>query len=138
MELRNLLTIGRVFDPIDLGHQACRQLGIPSRIAVAGLNPHAGEQGLMGDEEQRNAPVVGWPATRGSTTAPSPRTRSSWLDGRWDMVVAMYHDQGLIPMKLVQHGTSVNWTVGLPIIRTSPDHGTAYDMPEPAGPTRVR
>jgi 4-hydroxy-L-threonine phosphate dehydrogenase PdxA len=50
------------------------------------------------------------------------------LDGRWDMVVAMYHDQGLIPMKLVQHGTSVNWTVGLPIIRTSPDHGTAYDI----------
>ena len=50
------------------------------------------------------------------------------LDGRWDLVVAMYHDQGLIPMKLAQHRTAVNWTIGLPIVRTSPDHGTAYEI----------
>lgn len=133
MELRNLLTIGRVFDPIDLGHQACRQLGIRSpRIAVAGLNPHAGEDGLMGDEEQR----IIEPAVRMARDAgidangpfPADSVFREALDGRWDMVVAMYHDQGLIPMKLVQHGTSVNWTIGLPIIRTSPDHGTAYDI----------
>ena len=133
MELRNLLTIGRVFDPIDLGHQACRQLGIPSpRIAVAGLNPHAGEEGLMGDEEQRIiAPAVRMVRDAGidaNGPFPGDSVFREALDGRWDMVVAMYHDQGLIPMKLVQHGTSVNWTVGLPIIRTSPDHGTAYDI----------
>ncbi|MDG2199606.1 MAG: 4-hydroxythreonine-4-phosphate dehydrogenase PdxA [Phycisphaerales bacterium] len=133
MELRNLLTIGRVFDPIDLGHHACRELGIPSpRIAVAGLNPHAGEQGLMGDEEQR----VIEPAVRMARDAgidangpfPADVVFRQALEGRWDLVVAMYHDQGLIPMKLVQHRTAVNWTVGLPIIRTSPDHGTAYDI----------
>ena len=133
MELRNLLTIGRVFDPIDLGHQACRQLGIAApRIAVAGLNPHAGEQGLMGDEEQRIiAPAVRMARDAGIDAHgpfPADSVFREALDGRWDMVVAMYHDQGLIPMKLVQHGTSVNWTVGLPIIRTSPDHGTAYDI----------
>lgn len=133
MELRNLLTIGRVFDPIDLGNDACRQLGINApRIAVAGLNPHAGENGLMGDEEKR----IIEPAIRMAKDAgidangpfPADVVFREALDGRWDLVVAMYHDQGLIPMKLVQPRTSVNWTVGLPIIRTSPDHGTAYDI----------
>ena len=133
MELRNLLTIGRVFDPIDLGHQACIDLGIPApRIAVCGLNPHAGEQGMLGDEEVRIIqPAIQMAQDVGMNVQgpfPADTIFKQALDGRWDLVVAMYHDQGLIPMKLAQHRTSVNWTIGLPIIRTSPDHGTAYDI----------
>ena len=133
MDLRNLLTIGSVFDPIDLGHQACLDLGIAApRIAVAGLNPHAGESGLFGDEETR----VIEPAIRMARDAgidvhgplPGDSVFREAIEGRWDLVVAMYHDQGLIPMKLAQHRSAVNWTVGLPFVRTSPDHGTAYDI----------
>ncbi len=133
MDLRNLLTIGCVFDPIDLGHQACLDLGIPApRIAVAGLNPHAGESGLFGDEESR----VIEPAVRMARDAgidvhgplPGDSVFREAIEGRWDLVVAMYHDQGLIPMKLAQHRSAVNWTVGLPFVRTSPDHGTAYGL----------
>jgi 4-hydroxythreonine-4-phosphate dehydrogenase len=133
MELRNLMTIGRVFDPIDLGHQACLDLGIPApRIAVCGLNPHAGENGLFGDEETRVIrPAIQMARdagidVHGPFAADSIFTQA--IEGRWDLVVAMYHDQGLIPMKLTQHRTAVNWTIGLPIIRTSPDHGTAYEI----------
>ena len=132
MELRNLLTIGRVFDPIDLGHQACIDLGIPApRIAVCGLNPHAGEQGLLGDEEIRIIqPAIQMAQDAGMNVHgpfPADTIFKQAIDGKWDLVVAMYHDQGLIPMKLAQHRTSVNWTIGLPIIRTA-DHGTAYDI----------
>jgi 4-hydroxythreonine-4-phosphate dehydrogenase len=133
MELRNLLTIGRVFDPIDLGHQACIDLGIPApRIAVCGLNPHAGEQGLLGDEEIRIIQPAIQMAQDAGMNVHGPFSADTIfkqaIDGQWDLVVAMYHDQGLIPMKLAQHRTSVNWTIGLPIVRTSPDHGTAYDI----------
>ena len=102
------------------------------RIAVAGLNPHAGEHGLFGLEEQTVIePAVACCRARGiDVSGPFPadtlfvRARR----GEFDAVVACYHDQGLIPVKLVAFGRAVNVTLGLPIIRTSVDHGTAFDI----------
>jgi 4-hydroxythreonine-4-phosphate dehydrogenase len=133
MDIRNVLTIGRVFDPIDLGHDACRQLGIDRpRIAVTGLNPHAGENGHIGDEESRLIePAIRVARDAGiDATGPHPADTVfiAAASGEYDLVVAMYHDQGLIPVKLLGWDKAVNWTVGLPIIRTSPDHGTAFDI----------
>jgi 4-hydroxythreonine-4-phosphate dehydrogenase len=108
------------------------------RVAVAALNPHAGEQGHFGDEEARViAPAI--EAARGRLEAAGvtaelvgPRVPDAVFrehaDGRFDAVVAMYHDQGLIPVKLVDFEDAVNVTLGLPIVRTSPDHGVAYDI----------
>ena len=133
MEVRNLLTIGAVFDPIDLGHAACVQLGVARpRIAVCGLNPHAGEGGQFGDEESR---VIG-PAIEMARAAgmdvhgpfPADTIFKPAVEGKWDLVVAMYHDQGLIPVKMLAFDEAVNVTLGLPLIRTSPDHGTAFDL----------
>ena len=133
MELRNVLTIGRIFDPIDLANDAMLELGFARpRIAVCGLNPHAGEQGLFGDEETRLIE----PALRALTQAgidargpfPADTVFTRALDGEFDLVAAMYHDQGLIPIKLLEWRSAVNVTLGLPIIRTSPDHGTAFDI----------
>lgn len=133
MDVRNHLTIGRVFDPIDLGNQACLALGIKSpRIAVCGLNPHAGEGGLLGDEETRIIqPAIDMAQQAGiNATGPWPADTifSEAVKGTYDLVVAMYHDQGLIPLKLMEQGKSSNWTIGPPIVRTSPDHGTAFDI----------
>jgi 4-hydroxythreonine-4-phosphate dehydrogenase len=106
---------------------------IPSpRLAVAGLNPHAGDQGLFGDEEERIiAPAVGLLRQEG-IQADGPMVPDAVFkmaaDGLFDVVVAMYHDQGLIPLKLLERDQAVNVTLGLPIIRTSVDHGTAYDI----------
>ena len=102
------------------------------RIAVAGLNPHAGEHGLFGREEEAViAPAIACCRARGiDVSGPFPgdtifvRARK----GEFDVVVAAYHDQGLIPVKLVAFGRAVNVTLGLPIIRTSVDHGTAFDI----------
>jgi 4-hydroxythreonine-4-phosphate dehydrogenase len=102
------------------------------RIGVAGLNPHAGENGLLGREEERViAPTIA--ALRregldvdGPFAADTLFVRAA--RGAFDVVIAMYHDQGLVPVKLVAFGTSVNVTLGLPIIRTSVDHGTAFDI----------
>ncbi len=133
MDIRNVLTIGRVFDPIDLGHQACLAMGIEEpRVAVCGLNPHAGENGLFGDEETRLIePAIKMAREQGiNCHGPFPGD-TIFRDaeaGRWDLVVAMYHDQGLIPIKLLAFDEAVNLTLGLPIIRTSPDHGTAFDL----------
>jgi 4-hydroxythreonine-4-phosphate dehydrogenase len=131
MKLRDVLTIGRVFDPIDLGHQACRQLGIEKpRIAVCGLNPHAGENGQFGDEETRVIRPAIDVACHAGIDARGPFPADTvFIDaaaGEYDLVVAMYHDQGLIPVKLLGWDKAVNWTLGLPIVRTSPDHGTAF------------
>ena len=133
MELRNVLTIGRVFDTIDLGVEACRLLGIESaRVAVCGVNPHAGEDGLMGDEEERLIK----PAMRMAEAA-GMRVSGPWpgdtvfrgaIRGEFDLVVAMYHDQGLIAVKTTAFDEAVNVTIGLPTVRTSPDHGTAFDI----------
>jgi 4-hydroxythreonine-4-phosphate dehydrogenase len=102
------------------------------RIAVAGLNPHAGEEGLFGHEETRIiAPAVARVRRKGvlaSGPYPADSLFHQAVDGRFDAVIAMYHDQGLIPLKLLHFHDAVNVTLGLPIIRTSPDHGTAYDI----------
>ena len=133
MDVRNVLTIGKVYDPIDLGHQFCRQLGIGKpRIAVCGLNPHAGENGMFGDEETRIIRPAIEAAKRIGIDAHGPFPGDTVFIGAaagdWDLVVAMYHDQGLIPVKLLGWDKAVNVTVGLPIVRTSPDHGTAFDI----------
>lgn len=129
----NAITIGRVHDTIDLGNEACRALGIERpRIAVAGLNPHAGEEGLLGDEEKRIiAPAIAHAQRNGIDAQgpfPGDTVFNAAIKGRYDLVVAMYHDQGLIPVKLLAFDSAVNVTTGLPVWRTSPDHGTAYDI----------
>jgi 4-hydroxythreonine-4-phosphate dehydrogenase len=108
-----------------------QRLGRAPRIAVAGLNPHAGEEGQFGTEEQTIiAPAVAELAQERDFTGPlSPDTvfhRAT--QGEYDGVLCMYHDQGLIPLKLLAFDTGVNVTLGLPFPRTSPDHGTAFDI----------
>lgn len=102
------------------------------RIGVCGLNPHAGEQGLFGDEEARViTPAIDAAAERGvHCSGPVPADAGFYMatKGTYDALIAMYHDQGNIPVKLLAFDTGVNVTLGLPIIRTSPDHGTAYDI----------
>lgn len=133
MDIRNVLTIGRVFDPIDLGNKALKRLGIDKpRIAVCGLNPHASEHGLFGDEEARLIePAITVAREQGIDAHgpfPADTIFRDAVRGRWDLVVAMYHDQGLIPIKLLSFEEAVNVTLGLPIVRTSVDHGTAFDI----------
>ncbi len=133
MEIRNLLTIGRVHEPIALGHELCVSLGIAKpRIAVCGLNPHAGENGLFGDEEIRVIkPAIDMARASGIDAHGPFSADTIFIDaaaGAWDLVVAMYHDQGLIPVKLLGWDKAVNVTLGLPIVRTSPDHGTAFNI----------
>lgn len=109
------------------------RLGIARpRLLVCGLNPHAGDGGLLGREElDVIAPAIAAARAEGLVVEGpvSAEAAFRWmLDGRADMVVAMYHDQGLAPLKLIDFGRSVNWTLGLPIVRTSVDHGTADDL----------
>lgn len=103
------------------------------RLVVAGFNPHAGEGGMFGDEERRAvAPAVRALARRRDLTVTGPLAPDTLFaqarEGRWDLIVCLYHDQGLIPFKLLALHSGVNVTAGLPIIRTSPDHGTAFDL----------
>ena len=134
MGLWGKLNIGAVFQPIELIHQALVEwFDIPKpRIAVAGLNPHASENGQFGDEEERIiAPAILMARDQGiDVTGPYPPDTIflKARDGHYDAVVCMYHDQGLIPVKLLAFDRAVNITLGLPIIRTSPDHGTAFDI----------
>ncbi|WP_428390031.1 4-hydroxythreonine-4-phosphate dehydrogenase PdxA [Mucisphaera sp.] len=133
MDIRNALTIGAVYDPIDLGAQACRHMGIDNpRVAVAGLNPHASENGLFGDEEQRLITPAIEMARQHGVRAEGPFPADTLFTPanlkRYDLFVAMYHDQGLIPVKMLAFDEAVNVTLGLPIIRTSVDHGTAFDI----------
>ena len=133
-ELRHGFKIGTVFDPIDLAHQALKDwFGIEHpRIAVCGLNPHAGENGQFGDEEKRIIEPAIFMARQHGIDAQGPFSADTIFykaaQGGYDLVVAMYHDQGLIPVKLLDFHNSVNLTLGLPIIRTSVDHGTAFDI----------
>jgi 4-hydroxythreonine-4-phosphate dehydrogenase len=105
---------------------------VPPRIAVAGLNPHAGEHGLFGREEETViAPAIACCRAKGidvSGPFPADTVFVRARKGEFDVVVACYHDQGLIPVKLVAFGRAVNVTLGLPIVRTSVDHGTAFDI----------
>ena len=127
------LTVEKITLAIELATQSCRDLGLPrAKIAVAGLNPHAGEGGEFGGEEIKTiAPTVFAAQKRGFDVV-GPLSGDTVfhyaLQGDFDAVVAMYHDQGLAPLKAVAFDTGVNWTLGLPFIRTSPDHGTAYDI----------
>jgi 4-hydroxythreonine-4-phosphate dehydrogenase len=127
------LTAEKINLAIELAAQSCRDLGLPrAKIAVAGLNPHAGEGGEFGDEEIKIiAPAVLAAQQRGMDVV-GPLSGDTVfhyaLQGNFDVVVAMYHDQGLAPLKAVAFDSGVNWTLGLPFIRTSPDHGTAYDI----------
>ena len=117
-----------------LADEALRSdLGIAApRLAVCGLNPHAGEEGLLGDEElQTIGPACDGLRSEGLQVMGPVSAETAFLcarQGEIDLVVAMYHDQGLAPLKAVDFGRSVNWTLGLPIVRTSVDHGTADSL----------
>lgn len=118
---------------IQLAHLACRQSGIAQpRIAVAGLNPHAGEDGVFGDEEARHiTPAIEQARAQGLNVSgpwPGDTIFMRARQGEFDIVVAQYHDQGLIPVKYLGLDEGVNVTVGLPFVRTSVDHGTAFDI----------
>ena len=123
----------RILSTIQLGHQAFSLLGMKhSRIAVCGLNPHASEHGLFGDEEVRLIlPAIKTAQQLGIDCCgpfPADTLFLKATKGTYPMVVAMYHDQGHVPMKLLAFQDTVNVTLGLPIIRTSVDHGTAFDI----------
>jgi len=118
---------------IRLAHQAMTLLGIAQpRIAVAGLNPHAGEHGLFGSEDEAIIRPAIQQAQAGGIEASGPWPGDTVFmharQGRFDIVVAQYHDQGLIPVKYLGVDEGVNVTVGLPFVRTSVDHGTAFDI----------
>jgi 4-hydroxythreonine-4-phosphate dehydrogenase len=118
---------------IELAGKACQDLGLSRRrVAVCGLNPHAGEGGEFGREEiDLIRPVIDAMQKKGlDVTGPLPADTLFYYAyrGDYEAVVAMYHDQGLGPLKMVAFDNGVNWTLGLPFIRTSPDHGTAYDI----------
>ena len=133
-EIRHKFTIGCVFEPIDLLNDALKEyfdLENP-KIAVAALNPHAGEDGQFGDEEKRIiAPAILLAQEVGINCHgpfPADSVFLRAVNGQFDAVVAMYHDQAMIPIKLLAFDTAVNVTIGIPIIRTSPAHGTAFDI----------
>ncbi len=127
------LTREKIERAIDLAAQSCADLGLPrARVAVCGLNPHAGEGGEMGDEEIKTIGPAAQAARKRGLDVVGPLSADALFyyayRGEYDAVVAMYHDQGLVPLKMIGFETGVNWTLGLPFIRTSPDHGTAYDI----------
>ncbi len=127
------LTTERVEESIEIANEALKRLDLPERrIAVAGLNPHAGEAGLIGAEEAAIiAPAVRACSARGidcSGPYPPDTVFRRMHEGEFELVIAMYHDQGHIPLKLVAMDEGVNVTLGIPIVRTSVDHGTAFDI----------
>jgi len=141
MSLRQAIeavTLGNVLQTLRITHGTLgASLGHAPRIAVAGLNPHAGEGGLFGSEEQTTiAPAIATARAEGlDVSGPfAPDTvfmrarQAPGKAGEFDVVVAMYHDQGLIPVKYLGVEQGVNVTLGLPLVRTSPDHGTAFDI----------
>lgn len=132
MEAAKAVTTQRVVDVIRLTDQALRRLMPSPRIAVAGLNPHAGENGAFGDEEQRAIRPAVLQACQDGIRCTGPIAPDTVflkaVHGEYDAVVCMYHDQGHIPMKLLDFDGGVNVTLGLDLIRTSVDHGTAFDI----------
>jgi len=129
----DLITKSKVLKTIRLAKKACAMLNIRNpRIAVAGLNPHAGEAGIFGNEEfKKIIPAVKEAIKEGipvSGPYPPDTIFHKAYKGEVDIVVCMYHDQGLIPLKMIAFDKGVNVTIGLPFVRTSPDHGTAYDI----------
>ncbi len=133
------VTFGNVLQTLQITDASLRRMGIKRpRVAVAGLNPHAGEGGLFGDEELRIIiPAIEAARAQGidaigplapDTVFMRARHAPPEHPGEFDVVVAMYHDQGLIPVKYLGVAHGVNVTLGLPFVRTSPDHGTAFDL----------
>jgi 4-hydroxythreonine-4-phosphate dehydrogenase len=133
-DVPGLLNVERILEVIELSHDAmCRIRGPEPRLAVCGLNPHAGEHGLFGDweEERIIAPAIDAARLKGiRVEGPLPPDTAFLPDRRLvtDCYICMYHDQGLIPLKTLAFDEAVNVTLGLPIVRTSVDHGTALDI----------
>lgn len=132
--IASLLTISHILRTIEITHSSLKKwFGIRRpRIAVAALNPHAGEGGMFGDEERKKISPAVRAAQRKGIRASGPYPPDTLfhraVHGEFDAVVAMYHDQGLIPLKLLHFEEAVNITLGLPFLRTSVDHGTAFDI----------
>jgi 4-phospho-D-threonate 3-dehydrogenase / 4-phospho-D-erythronate 3-dehydrogenase len=132
-EVPHVLTRELMTETILLTARSMPSFGIAQpRLAVAGLNPHAGEEGLLGGEELSTlVPAIEAARQAGINVAgpfPADTVFNRAARGEFDVVVACYHDQGLIPVKLLAFGHAVNVTIGLPIVRTSVDHGTAFDI----------
>ena len=136
LPIRNVadqITTAKVLQTIELAAKSCRDLDLPrARVAVCGLNPHAGEGGEIGTEELTTIiPALNQAKALGIDVI-GPLAADTLFyyayHGHYEAVVAMYHDQGLAPLKMIGFETGINWTLGLPFIRTSPDHGTAYDI----------
>ncbi len=135
-EVSKQLSVERISDVVQLTHDTLIRFGIVGnerpRLVVAGLNPHAGEEGMFGREEE----VYILPAVQQAQMSgiqvdgplPADTLFKKAIQGEWDAVIVMYHDQGNIPIKLLGFGRIVNITLGLPIVRTSVDHGTAFDI----------
>ena len=128
------ITASRIISILRLTDEGMKNyFGIPHpKMAILGLNPHCGEEGLLGEEEKREIlPAIAEARSHGmNVQGPFPADSFFNLSGRaaFDAVVSMYHDQGLIPIKMLDFKEAVNFTLGLPFIRTSVDHGTAYDL----------
>ncbi|MCX8069560.1 MAG: 4-hydroxythreonine-4-phosphate dehydrogenase PdxA, partial [Thermodesulfovibrionales bacterium] len=132
-DVPSLIDKEKVLKTIVLANKACEMLKIGEpKIAIAALNPHAGEGGLFGQEEQDCIiPAIELARQRSiNVYGPFPADTLFYkaYNGEYDIVVCMYHDQGLIPLKMIAFEKGVNVTIGLPFVRTSPDHGTAYDI----------
>jgi 4-hydroxythreonine-4-phosphate dehydrogenase len=132
-DVAGALTTEAILEAIELTGEALDRLGLSGgRIGVCGLNPHAGDGGALGSEEaDLIAPAIEAAKAKGLIAAgpvPADVIFYQALRNQFDAVVAMYHDQGLGPLKMHAFDCGVNWTVGLPIIRTSPDHGTAFNI----------
>jgi 4-hydroxythreonine-4-phosphate dehydrogenase len=133
-EVPGLLTVARIVEVMELAAEAMARLrGRPARLAVCGLNPHAGEHGLFGrgEEEALITPAIAEGRSRGLLVEGPFPPDTAFLPARrerTDAYICMYHDQGLIPLKMLAFDSAVNVTLGLPIVRTSVDHGTALDL----------
>src|SRR5438045_7723943 len=132
-EIAQHITKENIFSKLKILHQSLRKdFGIDKpKIAVLGLNPHAGDEGLVGNEEEQIInPAI--KEAKQSMLVFGPYSSDAFFASRsylqFDAVLAMYHDQGLIPFKTIAVGEGVNFTAGLPFVRTSPDHGTAFDI----------
>ena len=140
-EVPNRLNKQLIHSKLDLLRDFCITYNKNPSFKVAGLNPHAGEEGILGSEEKDwlNDALIAWNEKNGDTKLFGPLSPDScwnssakaWRNKdveKHDGILAMYHDQGLIPMKVIAFNYSVNTTIGLPFIRTSPDHGTGFDI----------
>ncbi|ATL47088.1 4-hydroxythreonine-4-phosphate dehydrogenase PdxA [Chitinophaga caeni] len=133
-EISKYVTVDNILSKLQLMKESLiKDFGIDKpRIAVLGLNPHAGDDGLIGDEEQKTIIPAIQQAKQQGILCFGPYSADAFfargMYQQFDGILAMYHDQGLIPFKSLANGEGINYTAGLPIVRTSPDHGTAFDI----------